>query len=300
MQPKTERRDIHGVVLLDKPLGVSSNHALQTVKRLYRARKAGHTGSLDPLATGVLPICLGEATKVSSFLLADDKQYQVTVQLGVTTATLDAEGRVLAQRPVPVLSEARLTACLQAFIGDQMQVPPMYSALKRDGKKLYQLARQGQTVEREPRPVRIEQLTLVAWGEDWLELAVHCSKGTYIRTLVDDIGQALGCGAHVKALRRTAVGEFTLAHSVTIETLAEGGDAALGQALLPVDAVLTAMPAVTLPDNLAAKVRCGQLVVFDVPAAVGWVRLYSASSALLGLGEISADGKIQPKRVFNF
>ncbi len=212
-------RDVNGILLLDKPSGITSNDALQQVKRLYFAKKAGHTGSLDPLASGVLPICMGEATKVSAFLLDADKRYQVRCQLGVRTATADAEGEVLETRPVGNYSEQQLEAVLDGFRGSIEQVPPMYSALKHEGQRLYKLARQGVEVEREARTVEIYQLTLTGRGPDWIDIAVHCSKGTYVRTLAEDIGDRLGCGAHVSALRRTAVGPYSETGLVTLEQL---------------------------------------------------------------------------------
>lgn len=233
------KRRVDGILLLDKPEGMTSNRALQRVKHLFAARKAGHTGSLDPLATGLLPLCFGEATKVSGFLLEADKRYRVTCRLGITTTTGDREGEPLQRRPVPVLDDAAITAVLQRFIGRIEQVPPMYSALKHKGERLYHLARQGIEVERAPRAVTIHDLVLLARGEEELELEVHCSKGTYVRTLCEDIGEALGCGAHVTALRRTALGPFVDVSMVTLEQVLEvsdqgyaaGANRGLGQAV---------------------------------------------------------------------
>ena len=214
-QVKRIRRKVDGVLILDKPRGMSSNAALQKVRWLLNAEKAGHTGSLDPLATGVLPLCFGEATKFSQYLLDADKGYETVMQLGVTTTTGDAEGEVVEQRPVEV-GEAQLLEALEGFRGAISQIPPMYSALKRDGQPLYKLARAGEVVEREARSVTIARLELAAFEGDRPRLQVACSKGTYIRTLVEDIGQVLGCGAHVAELRRTQVGPFSLAQAVSM------------------------------------------------------------------------------------
>ena len=212
-------RDVTGILLLDKPSGITSNAALQQVKHLYFARKAGHTGSLDPLASGILPICMGEATKVSAFLLDADKRYQVRCRLGIRTTTADAEGEVLEERPIGTYSGDQLEAVFDGFRGRIEQIPPMYSALKHKGERLYKLARQGVEVEREPRPVNIYELTLAGQGDDWIDIDVHCSKGTYIRTLAEDIGEKLGCGAHVAALRRSAVGPYGSDQLITLEQL---------------------------------------------------------------------------------
>ena len=217
-QVKRIRRNVSGIILLDKPLGFTSNAALQKVRWLLNAEKAGHTGSLDPLATGVLPLCFGEATKFSQYLLDSDKGYETLAQLGKTTTTADAEGEVLQERPVTV-GQADIEAVLPKFRGQISQIPPMYSALKRDGQPLYKLARAGEVVEREPRSVTIARLELLAFEGDTARLAVDCSKGTYIRTLVEDIGEQLGCGAYVAELRRTQAGPFTLAQTVTLEEL---------------------------------------------------------------------------------
>ncbi len=231
---KAQRRQVHGILLLDKPHGMSSNAALQRVKTLFYANKAGHTGSLDPLATGMLPICLGKATKLSQLLLTTDKQYWVTATLGVRTTTSDAEGDIVAQHPVPEFTAAQLEQVLQQFRGEIHQVPSMFSALKQQGVPLYQLARQGKEVPRAARPLTIYALQVLAYQGDQLQLQVHCSKGTYVRTLVDDIGQALGCGAHVSALRRLQVGPLHAAQMVSLDALysvAEQGYAALDNTL---------------------------------------------------------------------
>ena len=271
-------RAVHGVLLLDKPSGGSSNHALQRVKRLFDARKAGHTGSLDPLATGMLPICLGEATKLAAHLIDADKGYETTLRLGVTTDSADADGAVLETRPVPAgLDAAGFAAACRAFEGEQLQVPPMVSAIKVDGRRLYRLAREGVSVERAPRPVTIARLDVLAFDGDAARLAVRCSKGTYIRALVTDIGERLGCGAHVTALRRTFVAPFDDPGAMlTLDALerlvAEAGSpevaqAALDARLLPPDAGLGHLPEVTLDADGAARFRRGQAAPLPPDAA---------------------------------
>jgi tRNA pseudouridine55 synthase len=293
-------RDVNGILLLDKPSGITSNDALQQVKRLYFAKKAGHTGSLDPLASGVLPICMGEATKVSAFLLDADKRYQVRCQLGVRTATADAEGEVLETRPVGNYSEQQLEAVLDGFRGSIEQVPPMYSALKHEGQRLYKLARQGVEVEREARTVEIYQLTLTGRGPDWIDIAVHCSKGTYVRTLAEDIGDRLGCGAHVSALRRTAVGPYSETGLVTLEqlrTLKENDMPAMDGLLLPIETALTQWPDVQLSADAAFYLQQGQAVLVPRAPTSGWVRLYAGNRDFLGMGEILDDGRVAPRRL---
>jgi tRNA pseudouridine55 synthase len=299
-RPKIQRRDVHGIVLLDKPRGYSSNQALQRVKYLFRARKAGHTGSLDPLATGLLPICLGEATKVSGFLLDADKHYRTRCLLGVTTDTGDAEGQVLEQRPVPPLGGALIEAALAPFRGPIRQVPPMYSALKHQGRRLYELARKGEQVERPARDVVIHELTCLGFAADRLELDVRCSKGTYIRTLVEDIGERLGCGAHVTELRRLGLGPFDSPPMVTLEEIesrAGEGEAALDSLLAPVDSALTHWPAVSLDRDSAYYLRHGQAVFVPGAPTRGKVRIYGPGEAFLGMGEILDDGRVAPRRL---
>jgi tRNA pseudouridine55 synthase len=286
--------------LLDKPSGITSNAALQQVKRLYFAKKAGHTGSLDPLASGVLPICMGEATKVSAFLLDSDKRYQVRCQLGVRTATADAEGEVLETKPVRVYSRDQLEAVLAEFRGRIEQTPPMYSALKHQGQRLYKLARQGVEVEREPRPVDIYELTLAGQGEDWIDINVHCSKGTYVRTLAEDIGDRLGCGAHVSALRRTAVGPYGDDKLVSLETLKdlkEKDMLAMDGLLLPIESALSQWPDVDLSTDAAFYLQQGQPVLVPHAPTSGWVRLYEGNRSFLGMGEILDDGRVAPRRL---
>lgn len=297
MGKRTSGMDITGIILLDKRTGVSSNQALQEVRRLLNANKAGHTGSLDPLATGLLPLCFGEATKVSSFMLDDDKCYQVKIQLGVITDTGDLEGTVLEQRPTPEYSASEISACLQQFTGSIAQVPPMYSALKFHGKKLYELARAGITVEREPRKVEIYRLHLLAYQEQCLYLEVFCSKGTYIRSLAEDIGFYLGCGASVAELRRTKAGSYTIAGAWQIEQLRALSATELRQCLLPADAPLAAMPALNLTAQQAVSVNYGQRILISGLDA-GMVRLYN-DDIFLGLGEVLPNGQLAPKRLFN-
>lgn len=299
MARRKKGRDIHGIVLLDKRQGISSNKALQEVKRLYNANKAGHTGSLDPLATGLLPVCLGEATKVSAYMLDDDKQYQTVIQLGVMTDTGDVDGTVLEQKEVPQISQEQLLACLAQFTGEVEQIPPMYSALKYQGKKLYELARQGITVERKARKITIYAIECLDFGNDLLTLDVKCSKGTYIRTLAEDIGHSLGCGATVKELRRTAAGQFKLENALTIEQL-QGleNDAVLQSQLIAVDKPLQLIPAFTISQSDANLVLQGQQI--SVPkegVAPGLCRLYQQQQ-FLGLGEVLMNAKIQPRKLF--
>jgi len=296
----TKGRNVLGILLLDKPAGITSNAALQTVKRLFRARKAGHTGSLDPLATGMLPICFGEATKISGFLLDADKRYRVQCRLGVRTTTADAEGEVLEQRPVEGLTRERVADVLARFRGAITQVPPMYSALKHKGERLYKLARQGVEVEREPRSVSIHELELLALEGELAELLVHCSKGTYVRTLVEDIGAALGCGAHVSALRRLGVGPFDdsgLYDLPALEALAGEGYAALDRLLLPVEDGLAQWPGVRLSVDAAFYLRQGQPVLVPQAPTTGWVRLYEGERHFIGMGEILDDGRVAPRRL---
>jgi tRNA pseudouridine55 synthase len=289
------------VLLLDKPLGVTSNAALQQVKSLFRARKAGHTGSLDPLATGLLPVCMGDATKISAYLLDADKRYRVRAQLGVTTSTGDAEGDVLERREVGELSNAHVEEVLAEFRGEIEQIPPMYSALKWQGKRLYDLAREGIEVERAPRRVKIHSLTLLERGVDTLDFDVHCSKGTYVRTLAEDIGAALGCGSHVSALRRTEVGPYAVQGSVTIEVLEtrveQGGAQALDEFLRPVESALSEWPKVRLSEDAAYYLRLGQAVIVPRAPTTGWVRLYADDARFLGVGQILEDGRVAPRRL---
>ena len=294
---RKQGRNIHGILLLDKGLGVSSNRALQEVKRLFNANKAGHTGSLDPLASGLLPICFGEATKVSAYMLEDDKCYQVVIQLGVVTDTGDAEGKVLAAKSVPQISDDQIAACLNHFKGEIDQVPPMYSALKHQGKKLYELARQGKTVARKARQIHLYELQCLQFSGDRLHLHVHCSKGTYIRTLAEDIGEYLGCGGSVLELRRTAVGAFKLPAAHTLAQLQTMDYNALNDCLIAVDQPLLSIPDVKLSAQQAASIRQGQQLAVDISMS-GIVRMYNGQH-FLGLGEMRLDGTLAPKKLFN-
>lgn len=294
-------RDIDGILILDKPIGVSSNQALQQLRRLFRARKAGHCGSLDPLATGVLPICLGQATKFSSYLLGAHKTYRATCRLGQTTTTGDAEGEVVERRPVAVDSQ-RLSQVLPQFIGKIEQVPPMYSALKHKGKRLYQLAREGRQVERLPRQVEIFELEPLSLDSDKLEIEVRCSKGTYIRTLAEDIGNALGCGAHLIALRRIAVDTLTEQDSFSIEKLqqiASEDATTIDQLLLPVTVALAAFIELQLDADASIDICHGKRVKLADSPAPGLYRLVSVEGVFIGLGEVRPDAELVPKRLMN-
>jgi len=293
-------RPVDGILLLDKPLGISSNDALQKVKRLFKAQKAGHTGSLDPLADGMLPICFGAATKLSAFLLDSDKHYQVRIKLGETTATGDTEGDVLQTRPVEGIGREQIAAVLPKFMGVISQLPPMYSAVKHNGQRLYKLAREGVEVEREPREITIHDLRLGDVEGDQFALDVHCSKGTYVRTLAEDIGEELGCGAHVIELRRSGVGPYTGMTMFTLEQLeerAEQGLDALDGLLLPVDTALGEWPAISLTKDSAYYLKMGQPVLVPKSPTEGWVRLYEGDDTFVGVGQVQDDGKIAPKRL---
>lgn len=300
-KPRKRGRDIDGVFLLDKPQGMSSNDIMQKVKRVFQANKAGHTGALDPLATGMLPICLGEATKFSQFLLDADKRYQVTAKLGERTDTSDAEGQVVETRDVQV-DVQDILAALPHFRGDLMQVPTMFSALKHQGKPLYEYARAGITVEREARLITIFDLQFIAYDAPYLTLEVHCSKGTYIRTLVDDLGEYLGCGAHVTVLRRTAVANYPVEAMMdwdTLQVLAAQQDLALlDQHLLPTDSAVSALPALHLNQEQSKAISFGQRVKFDNPTQLtGQVRLFSDTQQFLGVALVDEHNVIRPQRL---
>ena len=300
-KPRKRGRDIHGVFLLDKPQGMSSNDIMQKVKRIFQANKAGHTGALDPLATGMLPICLGEATKFSQFLLDADKRYLVTAKLGERTDTSDAEGQIVETRDVKLKTPEILTA-LEQFRGNILQVPTMFSALKHNGKPLYEYARQGITVEREARPITIFELNFIEYNAPYLTLEVHCSKGTYIRTLVDDLGEALGCGAHVTMLRRTAVADYPTEKMLdwnALQALAESQDLSLLDALLlPMDTAVAKLPALTLNESQTQGIGFGQRVKFDNPNRLqGQVRLFSHENRFLGVAVIDENNVIRPQRL---
>ena len=289
---------VDGILLLDKGLGISSNRALQQIKHLFNARKAGHTGSLDPLASGLLPLCFGEATKLSQYLLDSNKRYLTTFKLGETTTTGDNEGDVIAQKEVNITRQ-QIESVLKKFRGVIEQVPPMYSALKKDGQPLYKLARKGIEVERKPRTVEIFDLSLLAFDADLLTLDVHCSKGFYIRSLAFDIGEALGCGAYVTELRRTAAGKFDVSDAVKIEQLEKMDSQQRLQQLMPVDAGIDDMPRVSLAQDASHYFRQGQMVRADEVPQAGLVRVYSENVSFIGIGEALEGRRIKPKRLLS-
>ncbi len=293
------RRDVHGVLLLDKPAGLTSNQALQIVKRLYNASKAGHTGSLDPLATGLLPLCFGEATKISSYLLEANKRYLTRCRLGIRTESGDSEGNTIATREVPQdIDKARIEKALEPLRGDIEQIPPMYSAVKHEGKRLYELARQGVTVERKPRWVHVGRFELVEQAGDELLFQIECSSGTYVRTLIDDFGESLGCGAHVIELRRLGVSPFEDPRMITMDELEAMDQSLLDAVLLPIDQALGNLPSIELDTNSARFLRQGQAVWVPQAPTSGKVRLYHSQS-FIGIGEILEDGRVAPKRLMN-
>lgn len=299
-RPRVPRRALDGVLLLDKPLGLSSNDALVRAKRLYLALKAGHTGTLDPLATGLLPLCFGEATKFSQDLLEADKTYEAIMRLGARTTTGDAEGEIVETREV-TCDAARIETVMRGFLGEIVQVPPMYSALKRDGKPLYEYARAGLTVEREGRKVTIVALELLECTLPDVRFRVTCSKGTYVRTLAEDIGAALGCGAHLVMLRRTGVGALTLEHAVTLEQLEALAMSARDARLQPVDALLSTLPRVVLDETLAQRFLHGQRLKLSEcgPFETGMddrVRVYDTAGRLLGVAR-TGEGRLAPERL---
>lgn len=287
-----------GIVLLDKPEGLSSNGALQRVRRLFGAAKAGHAGSLDPLATGMLPICLGEATKIAGEILSSRKRYRFTLTLGVRTATGDREGAILERCAVPELAAERLGAVLRGFLGPGRQVPPMYSALKRAGRPLYQLARSGVVVEREARPIEIFELRLLGQRTGQIELETHCSKGTYVRTLAEDIARELGTCGHVASLRRSSVEPFDLEPMQTLASIALACERGQTPRILPADWPLQHLPAVNLSALQAGRIRHGQPVELEkANIAAGKVRLYE-DGRFLGIGEADGRAGVRPKRLF--
>lgn len=303
---KSRGRDIDGLLVVDKPQGVSSNDVVQRAKHLFKARKVGHTGSLDPLATGVLPLCFGEATKFSQFLLTSDKTYLARVKLGIRTDSGDADGNVIATRPVGDVTRDVVERALSRFRGEIDQVPSMFSAVKHQGQPLYKLARRGIEVERKSRTVTIFSNEIVAFEGDELSLAIRCSKGTYVRTIAEELGELLGCGAHVCALRRLAAGPFDESDLVTFETLertlADGGYAALDRLLKPISSAVRHWPSVKLSDATSYYVRQGQPVIVPHAPATGWVQIFEANTAdhegaFLGVGEILDDGRVAPRRL---
>ena len=294
-------RAVNGILVLDKPVGMGSNEVLQRVKRLYRARKAGHTGSLDRLASGLLPICFGEATKLSGYLLNADKHYVATFRLGVTTSTGDAEGEVVSRRAVPAFPASQIERAVARFRGEIEQIPPMHSALKHKGKRLYQLAHEGIVVERQPRPVTIRRFDVLHAEGERMEVEILCSKGTYVRTLAEDLGTVLGCGASVAALRRVGAGPFTagdMLELATIESLASEGPGALDASLRPMEAAVSQWPRVQLPEGVAFYLRKGQPVLVPHSPTEGWVRIHSERAGFIGVGEVLDDGRIAPRRLF--
>ena len=296
MQFKRIKKNVNGVLLLDKPIGFSSNQALQKVKWLYSAAKAGHTGTLDPLATGLLPICLGEATKFAQYVTDADKTYFATIKLGATTTTGDAEGEVLTTSAVNVSKQQFEQACAQ-FIGEISQMPPMYSALKFEGKALYEYARAGVDIARQSRIINISNIVVNGFKVDIAQITVTCSKGTYIRTLAEDIGAKLGCGAHLIGLRRTETAGYLLANTVTIEQL-EAMQAEARQALLlPVDSAIESLPKVILNTDAAFYLMQGQAVWQAGKVPSGDLRLYDEQDNFLGLGHLQDDGKVMPRRL---
>ena len=299
-QRRRRVRNISGIVVLDKANGLSSNAALQEVKRLYEANKAGHAGSLDPLATGVLPVCVGEATKVSQFLLDSDKRYRTRIKLGIRTDTGDSEGAIIERNEGISVSRKAIERALTKFKGEVEQVPPMHSAIKMNGVPLYKLARKGITVEREPRLVTLYQICLVEFVNSELELEISCSKGTYIRTIADDLGQELGCGAHVIELRRTQAGVFTEKDSISAEELAlekeNKGLDKIDQFLIPMDRAIQDLPEVNLPSITASHVKNGQAVLVRHLPKNGLVRMYE-DEQFIGIGSIDDDGKVAPRRL---
>lgn len=296
MQFKRQKKNINGILLLDKPIGFSSNQALQKIKWLLKAAKAGHTGTLDPLATGLLPLCFGEATKFAHFLTDADKTYIATIKLGATTTTGDAEGEVLSTSPVNVSRSEFEQAC-QQFTGEISQTPPMYSALKFEGKALYEYARAGVEIERQARLVTIHSIEVNSFAGDVAVVTVTCSKGTYIRTLAEDIGKQLGCGAHLIGLRRTATADYEISQAVTLEQFEAMSEDERLAALAPPDSAVHYLPAITLDDDGTFYLLQGQAVWRSGAIPSGLLRLYNEQQVFLGLGELQDDGKIAPKRL---
>lgn len=300
---KNRGRNISGVLIVDKEIGCTSNDVVQFAKRLYGARKVGHTGSLDPLATGVLPLCFGEATKFSQYLLTSDKIYLTRFKLGIATASGDAEGDVIAEKPVPELTDEQVETALDQFRGEISQIPSMFSALKHKGQPLYKLARQGIEVEREPRQVTIFSNELIERTEDTLLVKIHCSKGTYVRSIAEDLGELLGCGAHVIELRRLQAGPYGEADLVTVEQLEKAKEEGnLDDFLQPVSTAVSQWPEVKLSESSSFYVRQGQPVQVAHAPTEGWVRLTESASSdendiFIGVGEVLDDGRVAPRRL---
>jgi len=296
LQFKRPKKHINGILLLDKPLGFSSNQALQKVKWLLQAAKAGHTGTLDPLATGLLPLCFGEATKFAHYLTEADKTYLATLKLGAVTTTGDAEGEVIASSHVNVTSAEFFAACRQ-FEGEISQTPPMFSALKHEGKALYEYARAGIEIAREARQVAIHQIVVNQFAGDVAEITVHCSKGTYIRTLAEDIGKLLGCGAHLIGLRRTATAGYDITQALTLQQFEQMTESERLAALAPPDSAVQYLPSMVLDADAAYYLLQGQSVWQSGKIPAGLLRLYDMQNRFLGLGELQEDGKVAPKRL---
>lgn len=296
------KKNIHGILLLDKPKGISSNAALQRVKKLFSAKKAGHTGSLDPLATGMLPLCFGEATKISAYLLESCKQYEVIAQLGATTNTGDAEGEIISRADIKPITHEIVASLEKQFSGEQWQIPPMFSALKVQGQPLYELARKGVEIERAPRKIQIHDIHIQPISADQLQIRVHCSKGTYVRSLVQDIGVSLGCLAYVSQLHRTWVEPFQKQNMVSLSALENalhsGGE--IASYIEPISTALCAFPKIQLSAALTFYLRQGQMVQTKEMGKTGTVQLIGDDGILLGLGELELDGRVQPKRLFVF
>ena len=294
-------RDLSGVVVLDKPRDMTSSDAVQHVKSSFNARKVGHTGSLDPLATGVLPLCFGEATKFSRFLLTSDKKYWVKLKLGIRTASGDADGDVVEERSTDGVTQDRIQHALESFRGEIDQIPSMYSAIKYRGKPLYKYARQGVEIERESRRINVYSIELSTFSGSEMTLRVHCSKGTYVRTIVDDLGEQLGCGAHVVELRRLMAGPFTESDMVTFEEIETArADGRLDELLAPISSAVSQWPAVRLSATSAYYIRQGQPVLVPHAPSEGWVQLRESCSNdewFLGMGEIMEDGRVAPRRL---
>lgn len=301
MARRRKGRDIHGVLLLDKPTGMSSNDALQKVKRIFNAKKAGHTGALDPLATGMLPICFGEATKFSQYLLDSDKRYRVIARLGQRTDTSDSDGQIISERDV-CITQSQLDTTLEQFRGDLQQIPTMFSALKHQGRPLYEYARQGITIPREPRPITVYELQFIRWDNNELELEIHCSKGTYIRTIIDDLGELLGCGAHVIYLRRLQVAKYPIEQMLTLESIQtqqDNIDGLIAQ-LLPMDSPVQDYPSLLITAEQGSDILLGRSVtVPEQMLDVQLVRIYSGTQEdvqFLGVGQLQQT-KLSPKRL---
>lgn len=298
----SSRFQVNGVLVLDKPVGLSSNQCLQRAKRLLKADKAGHTGALDPLASGVLPLCFGEATKVAQYLLESDKTYRTTILLGVKTASGDRDGDIVSKRDVPHFTLDTIEVVLQRFIGTITQQPSIYSALKQNGVPLYKLARAGKEIVPKFREIQIHTIELLRWQHPELELRVTCSKGSYIRTLAEDIGEALGCGAHVTALRREQAGPFVLAQAITLERLAEltgEGKELPSGILLPVDLPLQHLPSLQLNEAEMRRLRQGQVVMLPSPLEDGVIRVY-CKDEFIGIGEVRSGNTLAAKRLLSY